>query len=515
MRTRPPTGFSTLEILIALTVLVLSISAVLLMQPQSSVDTQTESEALNQAQEMLEHTQALSRKDFNLVVPTSTSETVDSLVYSKRLAVTTLPDMVTKRVVATVSWEASSGRAQHVSLTTLVTNFNDASNANTCSSVLEGDWQHPRIQNTTPSLGALIGDTTGTYTITDVDAYRGYVYVTATTNAPANKTFFIFSLSPHSELSLVSSLDTTGSTVSSGAAAVTVATTQGKTYAYLASAYGANFVSCTAKANCSQLQIVDVTNPATPTVLTNYKIPPAQVAGSAGSAAGNTVFYANGYLYLGLTKTTTGPEFDIIDVHDPLHPQWVGGYSIGYSANAILTHGGVAYVTHRTTSSASIQEHVTVLDVSDPAHPTRVSGYHAPDNDGAGNSLALLGDTLYLGRTDSELTHNNEWYLLDATDPTHLSSNNLNTPQPPGVKFTSTVSGLVVRDFLAFLLTGTATKPGSLVEYTVTDPLAPSLYASLALPSASNGAALDCEGNALIVGSNDATSKGYLSVIYP
>ena len=66
MRTRPPTGFSTLEILIALTVLVLSISAVLLMQPQSSVDTQTESEALNQAQEMLEHTQALARKDFKI-----------------------------------------------------------------------------------------------------------------------------------------------------------------------------------------------------------------------------------------------------------------------------------------------------------------------------------------------------------------------------------------------------------------------------------------------------------------
>ena len=202
-------------------------------------------------------------------------------------------------------------------------------------------------------------------------------------------------------------------------------------------------------------------------------------------------------------------------MHDPKNPAWVGGYTLGYSANAIVVHGGFAYVAHRTTAAASTPEQVTALDVSDRAHPTRVSGYHAPDNDGAGNSLALLGDTLYLGRTDSELTHNNEWYVLDATDPVHLSSNNPNTPQPHGVKFTSTVSGIIVRDFLAFILTGTVAKPGNLVEYTETDPLAPSLYASLALPNGSSGAALDCEGNALIVGSNDATNKGYLSVIYP
>ncbi len=515
MPTRPHSGFSTLELLIAMTVLTLSISAVLLMRPATLVDTETEVEALNLAQGLIEHEQALARKDFALVVPTTTLEVSGPITYTSRFDVSVSPDNMTKKVVATVSWHAQYGRTSHISLTTLVTNFTDGTGLNTCSSVLVGDWRHPLVQNPTTSLGALIGDSVGTYTITGVDAYHGSLYVTTTTNNPSNKTFFIFTLPSTGNPALLASLDTTGASVSSGAAAVTVATARGHTYAYVASAYGANFTSCAVRASCAQMQIVDVTDPASPVLKVNYKIPPTQVTGSAGSAAGNTVFYADGYLYLGLTKTTTGPEFNIIDVHDPLNPTWVGGYVIGYTVNAIVVRDGVAYVAHRTTSSATIQEQVTVLDVHDSTHPTRVSGYHAPDNDGAGNRLYLLGDALFFGRTDSELTHDDEWYLLNAANPTKLATNNPNTPQPPGVKFTSTVSGVAARDFLAFVLTGTASKPGSLAVFDIANPLALDVYASLSLPSSSSGAALDCEGNTIVVGSNDVANKGYLSMIHP
>ena len=514
-RKRSCGGFSTLEILVAMTVLVLSIVAVLLMQPMTSADTQAEHEALDLAQSWIENEQALARKDFDLVVPTTTSETIDSLTYTTRVAVVTLPDDLTKQIVATVSWSAAYARSQNVSLTALVTNIDGATSAHTCSSVLGGDWQHPLLQNPTQALASLVGDSAGAYAVTDVDAYHGYLYVTALTTAPTNNTFSILTL-PHSgDPQVAGSVDTTGPTVSSGAAAVAVATAAGATYAFVANAYGANFTTCTARANCSQLQVVNVTNPAVPTVVANYKIPPAQVTGSAGAAAGNSIFYANGYVYLGLTKTTTGPEFNIIDVHDPLHPQWVGGYQVGYAVNAILVSGAYAYVAHPTDSSAATPEQVTVLDVSDPAHPTRVSGYHAPDNQGNGKRLYLLGDTLLLGRTVSGFTHNNDVYWLDDTEPTLLSVHNPNTPQPPGEKVSSSVAGLLVRDFLEFVLTGTSGTPGNLLVFDITNPLAPAPYASVPLPHASSGTALDCEGNTLIVGSNDASNKGYITLIHP
>jgi Tfp pilus assembly protein PilV len=63
-------GFSTLEIMIAMTVLLLAFSATMMLLPtvqNGSVDTQIAVEALNIAEKMLENQQALARKDFKLV----------------------------------------------------------------------------------------------------------------------------------------------------------------------------------------------------------------------------------------------------------------------------------------------------------------------------------------------------------------------------------------------------------------------------------------------------------------
>ena len=93
--------------------------------------------------------------------------------------------------------------------------------------------------------------------------------------------------------------------VNSGLMAVAVASSTSGSYAYVASA--SSFAR-------GQLQIIDISNPASPAVVATYTIP-TSVVSTAGS--GNAIFYKDGYVYLGLTKTSAdGSEFNIIDVKD-------------------------------------------------------------------------------------------------------------------------------------------------------------------------------------------------------
>lgn len=98
-------GFSTLEMLIAMTVLTLAISATIMLFPgiqSGSVDSELNAEALSIAQKTLEGEQALARKDFRLVVATTSTETSGSITFTKTVA-TTMTDFFTKKMTATVS----------------------------------------------------------------------------------------------------------------------------------------------------------------------------------------------------------------------------------------------------------------------------------------------------------------------------------------------------------------------------------------------------------------------------
>ena len=288
--------------------------------------------------------------------------------------------------------------------------------------------------------------------------------------------------------------------ITSGINAVAV---DGK-YAYLA----------TNSSSVGQLEIVDLTI-TPPSVVSILKL------GTAGTSVGNSIFYKNGYVYLGLTHTASGPaEFNIIDVHNPLAPTLSGSLALGYVANSIYVRNNYAYVAHPTDSSATNQEQITVIDISNPTSPQRLSGYHAPDNQGDGKSIFTVGDNLYLGRVFTS-TANNEFYILNNSTPANLSTNNPNSPQPQGQKISSSVNGLMVRDYLAFILQGTGTKFGQLQILNITNPVSITPYTStISLPNTSAGVStetIDCEGNYLYIGSvpNSGTflNKGSISII--
>ena len=139
-------GFSTLEMLIAMTILIMVISAVILVSFGSQsllIDSQTNAEALNITQKRLEEQQALARKDFKLVNSTPQIQ-LDPTGYCRegfirekdnfgnydiycyrvdvklwKDSVTQITDFFTKEVMATVYWKAEHNRELQVKLPVL------------------------------------------------------------------------------------------------------------------------------------------------------------------------------------------------------------------------------------------------------------------------------------------------------------------------------------------------------------------------------------------------------------
>jgi Tfp pilus assembly protein PilV len=503
---RTSEGFSTLEILIAMTVLVLSFSAVALMvfgNQSLLIDGHTNAEAVTKAQAMLEEAQALARKDFHLVNATTTTDGI----YQKTISVETLPGYFTKKVSATVSWSAEYLRAQSVTLSALVTNFEHAVGGNTCDSVLTGDWKNPDI--TTKDFDVLVADAASIHPISDVDAYQKKLYVSTRSASLSSKpVFFVFDISNPTSPVLRGTLDTAPA-VATGINAIAVATSSAQHYAYVANAYDPNFANCSAGPSCAQLQVIDISNPVTPVVVRNFKLssstPPYvsgnSVAGS-GQAIGKSIFYQNGYVYLGLSVTESGPEFHIVDVHNPTNPRWVGswpapGVSSGFAVNGITVRGSYAYL-----ATANGAKDIVVLDVSNPASPVEVASYDASGGN-HGKAVALLGDRAFLGRTFG----GNEFAILNVATP---SSPLLIGSGDAGVTASSVVNDVLVRDYLAFL----STTAGELQIWDVRNPAAPAVWTSNKTLAANEPAlTLDCEGNYIFAGSAGSSGAGWLSII--
>ncbi|MCX6758756.1 MAG: type II secretion system protein, partial [Candidatus Nealsonbacteria bacterium] len=139
---RSQLGFSTLEILLAMTLLIFAFSgAVSALSGNQSlgVDSQTNGEALRMGQMELDNAQARARSSFFAI--NSTPESVDD-IYTKKLKVEWIDDYV-KKIKSRVSWESGTRRGQSLELETLVTSPENALRGDTCDPDPSGDWQHP------------------------------------------------------------------------------------------------------------------------------------------------------------------------------------------------------------------------------------------------------------------------------------------------------------------------------------------------------------------------------------
>lgn len=487
---RKKSGYATLEIIIALFILSSAItsSTVIAFGNQNLlVDTTADREALEQTKMLLETTEMQALKNFQSLKSFATT----SGAFETSVEVTSR-SYTTKELKTKVQWKNMYNQTKHITLFSLVTDFQNNSEGDTCEQALSGDWTKPEIKNSVKIFKDLVSDPSGIYSITDLDVYHDKLFVT-TNNSGANKeTFFVFDVTNIENPTLVSKVDNDPLN-NTGLNAVTIASTTGGIFAYVAS--GSSYVK-------GQLQIINIsTDP--PTVVKTYKIPTSIVSGSSSQGVPARIAYSNGYVYLGLTKTVSGPEFNIIDVRNPNAPAWIGGFQIGSQVNDIVIKGHFAYIASPHT------EELIILDITDPTHPTQVGGYNAPspNTTGSGKSVYLSGDTVYLGRTTT--TANPEFYIVDGSNPRTYMPTVLGTKE-----INSSVNQLLVRDTLTFLLTTT----GQLQIWDTRTPSTIKQFTTpLILPSASRGVALDCEKNVLFVGSVPTigafTDQGFLSII--
>ena len=504
-------GFSTIELMIAMAILVLVLSAVVVVSFSNQsylIGSETNAEAMRLAQGLLEEEQALGRKDFNLVNPRSA---VAQGVYSKTVHVTLLPDYLTKEVKALVSWTGERGQNRSVELNTLITNFETPLGGDTCDSTIkEGDdWANPKIERTI-DFSNLGGIPDGTYTLTDVDAYKNKLYVTAGRAADpddsSNKglpTFFVFDVSDPDDPELEGEVDNaSGVIMGLNAVHVSESSAQLKTYAYTASNTSSDYSICDPKTDpaCGQLVLFDVTSPTNPKWETNLKIESPAVT---GLTTGESIFYKNGYLLLGLAKAD-GPEFHVIDMHNP--SVWLGSSHLVYSSGsfeidivikALAMRGAYAYLG--TPNSKELQ----ILNLSNPSSPDPVGEFSGAST-GNGESIYLVGDNLYFGKTSS-LT-GPEFYILDASNPETV------LPDLGSEEINASVNEVIVRDYLAFLLTNNELK-----IYRIDDPANIALQGSLSLSSSGSSTkpSMDCEGNRLFITSNNGSGAGFLYVVKP
>lgn len=503
-------GFLTLEIIISLAIITIISGAIIIISFGNQyflVDSKNNSKAIKIAEGELEFEQALARKDFNLV--NSFNSTTDS-IFEKKVEVTLLPDFITKEIKSIVSWKNEMGLNRNIELSTIVSNYNFPTANNTCNSTLSGDWNNPQIKKTI-NFSTLPGLPSGIYTLTDVDAYKNKLYITAgqTDSNASLPTLFIFDINNKENPILLGQIDN-ATNVTKGLNNILVAedlnVNPNITYAYATSNTSSNYSTCNPILNqaCGQIYIFDVTNPNNLNTKINLKITSAPPV--IGQVVGKNIFYKNGYLFLGL-ENNDGPEFNIIDVHNPssiisgLYPT-VGNFEIGNDVNKIYINNNYAYI-----ASPNDQE-LIILNIYNLNSPIQVGNFELGSRNG--KSINLVGDKLYFGKAD-DISNDKDFYILNIQKPEDTlpiisSTNILNT----------SINNIIVRNNLGFFLTNSALNifdignPLNLTPFNINNPLVTLLlpeYGGAIKPS------MDCEDNYFYITTNDISGRGYLSII--
>src|SRR3989344_5380631 len=472
-------GSSILEVLIAISILTLAISAAVMISFASQsveVDTETSHEALFMAKEILEDARADSRENF-LSVNTSVPEIETSgIPYTKQLQI--LDDTACRKTAtSTVTWNVSPLRPITIELTTILGDIAGVfALGGDCDIEPIGDWDNPY----SPESDNIIGQSNAT----DIDIQDNFVYITTDPSAPGKDDFFIYEFDPVAlTLTPRGALD-----ISIGVNAVDVA----GNYAYLANA------STTGTESSEELVIIDITDKDNPSPLPfplTLGITPNCPSFCPGGA--QSIYYLDGRIYIG-THRIGGDEFYVVDVSDiPLTPpSIIRSLNVNHNVNDIVVRDGYAYLA---VSDNSGELHV--YNVSDPGPISFVDSFDANNtasDDEDGLSLYLIGNKVYLGRERVSNPSKRDFYIVDAdiTSPTFLSelgSQNLGL----GPSANGTV-GLVVRGSLAFLAIDDSTtafkilnisNPLGIVDHTV----------CTSLHFSENTTAMDMENNSIFI----------------
>ncbi len=435
-------GAVTLELLMAFAIFTLNITAVILVingGQSVSIDTETNTEALMEARNMIEDARLNSQENFTSLSSESYQETKGSLTYTKNLKVIDQTPCK-KSVSSSVQWLTPPIRQQKVELETLLINTEEsiALGGDCYLNPPETDWSNPQIF-------ASDSITTGTPTTIEIlnkIAYIGtnqapFFSVVDTANISAGQTTGMFSNflngfnlgAEPNNIDVIKWIDASGIQ---------------KIYAFFAM-----------NTPNHQLKVVDVTDPYNPTLVVNKSLSTC-VAGSAPQ--GWRLFAYKDRLYF-LTRYTAGPEFHIFNISNPSNPQEFGngvcnGFELGSTAESIeVRDQQVGTNTYRFAYLATDQDskELRILDVTNAMSINEVlsSNQDLPGIQD-GESLYITGNKLYFGRRSTP--PGDDLYIFDISNP------NAGLPTLGSKDIGTSVLGIKVLGDIAFLATTRANK---------------------------------------------------------
>ncbi len=476
-------GFSTLEVMISMVVLAATFSACALIPLALPASLANGERSVNEAWKLEDAMDQLlhgARLDF--------AATLGQHTPGMALATNGFDVLAT----ASSTWTDVHGMPRTMTLAALASDLRRDHTPDPCGSTNPSAWVHS-------SLSSYAFDS-HPFTSLAVSSSTLVALVSAALSA-TDPTVFIFDISS-STPALRSAIDLSPSTKRGSAAAALSGN-----YAYIASAVQPNFSTCSVSSACTQLQILDIHDPAHPQILSSLKLPtlsPPYAIGTGGQSSGQSIAYANGKVYLGLVKTGSpqGEEFNIIDVHDPAAPAWIGGYKIGRTVTGILVRGIYAYVTTDDPNQGLL-----ILNVRDPSHIVLLASYRTQGSSiyTYAQDIGIASSTLIIGRTYAP--GQPELLLLDVstiTAPALSSSIETAATSSPW-----NIDGVIETPEMAFV-----ERDAAIDFWSIADPLHPLQSAPpLSLPPSTGGTALACANGVLYASSVSSTSTGYVSVI--
>lgn len=406
---REDSGFSTLEIMIALTILTIVLSGVVVADFGAqywTITAQTSNEALYKAKMRLEGLKSASKQNFFDATSSPLAADVDAscatggLCYFVQNLVTDISSC-SKYATAAVSWQVGGYPKTNTSLFTYLTNPAEAvaQGGDCLLNWPQGTWTHPD----TLYAKTLRGNPTS------VDVFGGVAYMT-------------MSQSPYLAVRQANDVDGPNlfqnsfqSAIAFNGLDVVRDLATGRTYAYLAAADAV-----------TQLHVVDVTDSNNPLLVARSAL--LGVTTTSGAPNGWRVRYYGQKVYLTtLFNVAPGgeqPELHVFDVSRPTAPFEVGRETLSTSVYDIAVRDQVLPVdgkTHRLAYLATTNQagELRVLDVTDPKNISTLATCDLPGNYPA-RAVYLLGNVLYVGR-DNVPSGGADLYSFDAQNPSATS----------------------------------------------------------------------------------------------
>lgn len=391
------TGQSLIELLVALGIFVISVSAgfQLFFGGQNlSVDSANVGLASDYGQEAVEAVRTIQDRNWaeltdgshSLVFKnnewmfgsSSTSESKD--MFTRTIAVGTV-DANTKIATTTITWQTDPLRTQTVELVERLTNWQEPSKG-CVSDPISGNWAAPRVIGSA-DIGA---GNSGT----DVALKLPYVFISGTASTANKPDLFVFNVTNEASPALVRSLDI-------GAGGINAM--------YIKD----NYLYAASPNDNAELLIFNITDPTNPTQVGSYNMTGS--ADAFGVAAfGNTVA-------VGRSNSATY-ELTFFNVTNPASPSIISQVT----TNGTVRDFYVAYKKLYLVSEESDAD-IWIYDITDTANPTLITTYDIPGTteDRTVYLQEKGGTNILVGNAGNELitigaTNTAQMYVRDRID---------------------------------------------------------------------------------------------------